>query len=59
MSERWNYKVVEIAPKLFGGKLVEHAQQELDKLGVQGWELVSTTQHSSLEPLRMFLKRRV
>lgn len=57
MNERWSYKVVEFQPTLFGNKLGELAQQELDKLGQQGWELVSTLQASELDVLRLFLKR--
>ncbi len=57
MSNRWHHKVVEVPVKLFGGKAAQHAQEELDKLGAQGWELVAVTQHSSLEPIRLFLKR--
>src|SRR3546814_10370913 len=44
MSKRWQYKVVELPYQLFGGKLAERAQAELDKLGAQGWELVSVVQ---------------
>jgi hypothetical protein len=57
MSTRWQHKVVEIPIKMFGGKTLQHAQEELDKLGAQGWELVTVLQHSSMEPIRMYLKR--
>ena len=57
MSTRWQYKVVELPFQLFGGKLAERAQAELDKLGAQGWELVSTVQASPADTLRMFLKK--
>lgn len=56
---RWSYKVVELKFKLFGGKLTELAQQELDRLGAQGWELVSVVQASSADSLRMYLKKAV
>ena len=56
MSQRWIYKVVDIPFKLFAGKATDRAQAELDKLGAQGWELVSVTQ-TQAEGLRLFLKR--
>src|SRR3546814_20916601 len=58
MSKRWQYKVVELPYQLFGGKLAERAQAELDKLGAQGWELVSVVQSHYADALRMFLRRR-
>lgn len=57
MSGRWQYKVVELSYKMFGGKLTERAQAELDKLGQQGWELVSVVQSHYADALRMFLKK--
>lgn len=56
-TSRWQYKVIEIPFKLFGGKVTEHAQSELDKLGALGWELVSTAQSSATDVLRLFLKK--
>lgn len=57
MSIRWQYKVVELPYRMFGGKLAERAQAELDKLGQQGWELVSVVQSHYADALRMFLKK--
>lgn len=57
MSARWQYKVIEIPMKLFGSKMAELAQAELDKLGPQGWELVSVVQSQAADALRLFLKR--
>lgn len=57
MSTRWSYKVVELPLKLFGGKLGDRVQQELDKLGPQGWELVSVVQAAPADTLRLFLKK--
>lgn len=57
MSARWQYKVVEVPMKLFGGHMTERAQAELDKFGPQGWELVSVVQSNTADALRMFLKR--
>jgi hypothetical protein len=57
MSARWQYKVIELPYKLFGGKLAERAQVELDKLGALGWELVSVVQAHSADTMRLFLKK--
>lgn len=57
MSMRWQYRVVEIKVHLFGDSMSERAQAELDKLGAQGWELVSTTHSHATDMLRLFLKR--
>lgn len=57
MSARWQYKVIELPYKLFGGKLAERAQAELDKLGALGWELVSVVQAHSADTMRLFLKK--
>src|SRR3546814_16692441 len=57
MSKRWQYKVVELPYQMFGGKIRERAKAELDKLGAQGRELVSTVPSHYATALRMFLKK--
>lgn len=57
MTSRWQHKVVEIPIKIFGGKMTQQAQEELDRLSVQGWQLVAVTQGSSMEPVRLYLKK--
>lgn len=57
MSKRWSYKVVEVKVKLFAGALSARVQQELDKLGPQGWELVSVVQASPVDSVRLYLKK--
>ena len=59
MSTRWQHKVAEVPVKMFGGKITQHAQEELDKLSLQGWQLVAVTPGSSMEPIRLFLKKPV
>ena len=59
MTSRWQHKVVEIPIKILGGKMTQQAQEELDRLSVQGWQLVAVTQGSSMEPIRLFLKKPV
>ncbi len=57
MSGRWQHKVIEIKYALFGGKTTERVQSELDKMGAQGWELVTVVQASSADSIRMFFKK--
>lgn len=57
MNRRWNHKVVEIPYKVFGGKLTERVQQELDKMSGQGWELVSVSESGLDHTVRLFFKR--
>lgn len=57
MSDRWSYKVLELKPKLFGGSMTTRLEEELNRLGKQGWELVSTTHSQSFEPIRCVLKK--
>ena len=40
----WDYRVVEIKPNLVGSLKPQVVQDELTKLGRQGWELVAFTQ---------------
>lgn len=56
MSHRWNYKVVELTPKLFGDTAAR-IETALQSLGLLGWELVSVTQASSMDRIRLFLKK--
>ena len=57
MSNRWNHKVVEVSFSLFGSKLSERIQSELDKLGAQGWELVAVNQSSPADVVRIYFKK--
>lgn len=55
-NDRWSYQIVEIKPRLFVNP-VEQIQAELNRLGAQGWELVSVTQPNHVNPIRLFLKK--
>lgn len=57
MSQRWNYQVLEIKAQLFGASMTERAQEELNRLGQQGWELVSSVQSNAADSIRLFLKK--
>jgi len=56
MNARWDHKVVEVQHRLFGN-LTERLQEELDRLGLQGWELVSVVQAGPLDNIRLYLKK--
>lgn len=57
MSQRWNYQVIEIPMQMFGKSITERAQEELNRQGQLGWELVSSVPSSSAYCVRLFLKR--
>lgn len=54
-NERWQHRIVEIKPRWTGGPAIGNIQSELDRLGMQGWQLVTATQHSGRTHL--YLKR--
>ncbi|GKS12572.1 DUF4177 domain-containing protein [Paenibacillus chitinolyticus] len=64
--ERWEYQTLKFFTKGFfvGGKLdLDEFDQELNEMGVQGWELIScfdTSQHqgSSKEVICVFKRKR-
>ncbi len=57
--EQWEYKVLlfegEQIVKEYGGICIKNAEAELNKLGNEGWEVVSATEDGAL---RVLLKRR-
>ena len=55
---RWQYKVIEIPLKLFNNDFIEQAESDLQRLGLEGWELVSVVQGAPAASTRLFLKRR-
>lgn len=44
MSNRWQYRVVEVKANLLGQMKSAAVQDALGQLGAQGWELVSAVQ---------------
>mgnify|MGYP001197125549 FL=1 len=54
---RWNYQVVELKTGMMGGVKREGAQEQLVKLGQQGWELVSVLHQGTGYPVLAFLKK--
>jgi hypothetical protein len=57
MSTRWNYHVAEVKMQLFGRSMTDRVQEELTRLGLQGWELVSAAQSEAADSVRLFLKK--
>lgn len=57
MSERFRYRIIDFVPDLTsapGQKL----EDTLNRLGAEGWELVSALRDNRMEPTRLFLKKR-
>ena len=54
---QWTYHVVEIVPHMLGPSTSERLQQELNRLGEDGWELVSVMPVTPFDHLRAVLKR--
>jgi hypothetical protein len=55
-GHRFTYQVVEVKSGFFGLK-TQHLQDELNRLGSQGWELVSVQQSNPMHAVRLFLKK--
>ena len=56
---RWTYEVVELSPNMLGPSMTERLREELDRLGRQGWELVSANQVNPFDQVRLILKKEV
>ncbi|KGM52485.1 hypothetical protein N792_05295 [Lysobacter concretionis Ko07 = DSM 16239] len=57
MSNRWSYQVLELTPSMLGPSMSEQLSDELNRLGEQGWELVSMTQITPFDHVRLVLKK--
>lgn len=57
MSQRWIYQVVEIKPGLLGGIKRDRIQEELNRHGMQGWELVNLAMVGPLSPAIAVFKK--
>lgn len=58
VDERWSYQVVEVKPG-FIGLTQNNAQERLNQLGLQGWELVAAIQTHRFRPLQLYLKKAI
>lgn len=56
---RWSYEVLELTPNMLGPSMAEKLAEELNRLGRQGWELVSMTQVTPFDHVRLVLKKAV
>ena len=56
-SDRWSYQVVEVKPGFLGNGAREAAQERLQQLGLQGWELVAAIQPQRFAPVQLYLKK--
>jgi hypothetical protein len=57
MNSRWIYNVVEIKPGMLGGLKPERIQEELNRQGLLGWELVNITLVAPLRPCLAIFKK--
>jgi hypothetical protein len=57
MTRRWTYQVIEIKPAWTGRIKPQAIQDELNRLGLQGWELASTTIGTPMGPALAALKK--
>jgi len=55
-AQRWSHQIVEVKPRFLGANR-ESVQAELDRMGNQGWELVSATQGQKFQPIMLYFKR--
>ena len=56
-NERWTYQVVEVKPGFLSLTTREAAQERLNQLGLQGWELVAATQPHRFQAVQLYLKK--
>ena len=57
MSEPRRYPELELKPSMLGPSMSEQLSDELNRLGEQGWELVSMTQITPFDHVRLILKK--
>lgn len=57
MSRRWSYQVVELKGNWWGAVQKDAAQEQLARLGHQGWELVSVATQGTGYPVLAYLKK--
>ena len=59
-NERWTYQILEMMPTFFRGRVpAAQMQDELNRLGAQGWELVSVARTGvrATGVVQLYLKR--
>lgn len=59
MNNEWNYQVIELKANWWGAVQKDAAQEQLARLGKQGWELVSVASNGTGYPALAYLKRKM
>ena len=57
MTNRWTYQVVEIKTDVWGSMKPALLQEQVNKWGAQGWELVNVVSPGLASPMYAFFKR--
>ncbi|QWP76188.1 hypothetical protein J5226_21780 [Lysobacter sp. K5869] len=57
MSQLWKHLVIELTYKLFEAPMRERIQDELDRQGALGWELVAVEHDPGVLGTRLYFKR--
>lgn len=57
MNNRWNYLTVEMKPSIWGTQKAEVLQEELNKRGREGWELVNIIVTHWASPVLLVFKK--
>ena len=57
MSKRWQYLTVEVKPKTWRGFDPNAVQEQLNRQGSLGWELVQATTTSYYFPMLLLFKK--
>lgn len=57
MSRRWSYQTIKLKTNWWGSVEEKAAQDQLTRLGLQGWELVSVTTQGTGYPVFAYLKK--
>lgn len=60
MSKRWNYLVTEVDPSWLGAVKTQKVQEELNRQGALGWELVNIViSHAGMAPSVLVFKKEI
>lgn len=57
MSRKWSYQVVELKTNMWGAINQDAAKDQLARLGLQGWELVSVAPQGTGYPVLAYFKK--
>lgn len=58
MSDRWQYEIIEVKTKAWGGFDLGKMREEFDRMGRMGWELVNFSMASPVTPAFAVFKKR-